>query len=77
LLAYEVSGLHGLRVAVERTIGATMLHYDSIDKSKSREVVKQSLSKIWAVVAFLGDVEFLTEIPEKVKSLMRLLPWNP
>jgi hypothetical protein len=74
LLAYEVSGLYGLRIAVERSIGSTMLHYDSLMKSKRGDVVKQSLGRIWNVVDFLGNVEFLIEIPEKVRNILELLP---
>jgi hypothetical protein len=77
LLAYDVSGLPGLRAAIERTIGIGHAHFDRFDKSREPDVVNRAFAKIGSVITTLRNIDFVLQLPEKVEKLMSLLPKNP
>jgi hypothetical protein len=71
LLAYHVSGLAGLRVALERTVGAVVLHQTMLAPYREKPAYKQAASALGKTLTFLRNVEFLRQLPEKVDDLIR------
>jgi transcription termination factor NusB len=72
LLAYDISGLPGLRVTVERTIGVVILHSQRFEKSKEQGVVRRTFKTLGSVVSTLRNLEFVAQLPEKLRELLSL-----
>jgi hypothetical protein len=67
-----VSGLAGLRRAVEQTLGAVVLHYELLEKSKAPGVIKRTFKTLGAVLTTLRNIDFITQLPEKVQDYLKL-----
>jgi|JI10StandDraft_1071094.scaffolds.fasta_scaffold901342_1 hypothetical protein len=74
LLAYEISGLSGLRRAVERTVGAAILNQRELEPSRSNAAVKQVFSALGKALALAKSVDFVRQLPEKVQQWLELGP---
>ena len=72
LLAYKVSGLAGLRRAVERTLGAVKLHQQLFEQSQSPGVIKRTFKVLGSVLSTLRNLDFIAQLPEKVRDLLSL-----
>jgi hypothetical protein len=73
LLAYHVSGLTGLRRAVERTLGAVVLHHGLFEQSRSPGVIKRAFRALGSAVTILKTLDFIAQLPEKVRDVLSLL----
>jgi hypothetical protein len=72
LLAYKISGLAGLRRAVERTLGAVVLHHELLEKSKAPGPIKRTFKALGAVLTTLRNIDFIAQLPEKVQDYLKL-----
>ena len=74
LLAYNVSGLAGLRRAIERTLGVVVLHQQLFEQSRSPGVIKRTFKVLGSVLSTLRNLGFIAQLPEKVRDLLSLGP---
>jgi len=74
LLAYEISGLAGLRRAVERTFGATVLNQQELEPSRSSKAVRQVFQALGKALLLLRNLDFVRQLPEKVQQVLELGP---
>lgn len=74
LLTYEISGLAGLRRAVERTLGAAFLHKGILGQSRAPGIVKKTFKALSGALSLLKNLDFITQLPEKARDVFNLLP---
>jgi hypothetical protein len=72
ILAYAISGLAGVRRAVERTLGVVVLHQKTIEQSRGREAIKRTFKALAGAITFLRNVDFRRQLPEKVRDILSL-----
>lgn len=72
LLAYAISGLAGVRRAVERTFGVAVLHRNTLERSRARETIKRTFKALAGAINLLRNVEFLRQLSEKVGEILSL-----
>lgn len=72
LFAYAISGLAGVRRAVERTLGVAVLHQKTLEQSRARETIKRTFKALAGAITLLRNVDFLRQLPEKVREILSL-----
>jgi hypothetical protein len=72
LLAYAISGLAGVRHAVERTLGVAVLHQKTLKQSRAQETIKMTFKALAGVINLLRNLDFLRQLPEKVQEILCL-----
>lgn len=72
LLAYAISGLAGVRRAMERTLGVVLLYRKTFEQSRAQETIKRIFKALAGATALLRNVDFLRQLPEKVQEILCL-----
>jgi hypothetical protein len=73
LLAFEISGVDGLRRAVAHTMGMMALNHATLSKSGVGEAAAATFRAIGRLLALLKMADFATQLPEKAATVYRLL----
>ena len=73
LVTYEISGLAGLRRAVEGTLGAAFLHTATLEQSGDLSVVKKAFKALGSALSLVKNLVFIKELPEKADGIIKFL----